>query len=589
MRLLRIGLAQINSTVGDLEGNFAKCVRAIEDARARGVDLLALPELAITGYPPEDLLLKPAFIAAAIAKTAELEPHTQGLTVIVGSIQRDVDLYNAAIVLHDGRRAGLVRKRHLPNYGVFDEARYFTAETETCVFRRGDVRFGVNVCEDIWVEGGPTEDQALRGGAELIVNVSASPYHANKAEERRRLIARRATDNLAVVAYVNMVGGQDEVVFDGASMIVDAEGRVLAEGAAFAEDLVIADVDLDQAFAARLREPRLRHGRALEHEASLPCIDLAAIAAPSAADAPAKERASAPLPERERALEAEVYAALVAGTRDYVRKNGFTSVTLGLSGGIDSALTACVAVDALGAEHVTGVLMPSPYTSQVSLDTAHELARRLGIRTHTLPIADVMQAYEHVLAGPFAGREADVTEENLQARIRGNYLMALSNKFGWLVLITGNKSEMSVGYSTLYGDMAGGFGVLKDVYKTQVYALSRWRNAQVPAGGAGPAGVVIPEDTITRAPSAELRPNQTDQDSLPPYDQLDAILERYVEDDRSIADIASEGFPEAVVRRVARMVDLAEYKRRQAPPGVKITTRAFGKDRRVPITNGWRG
>ncbi|MFN8589437.1 MAG: NAD+ synthase [Candidatus Eisenbacteria bacterium] len=589
MRLLRIGLAQINSTVGDLEGNFARCVRAIEAARERGVDLLALPELVMTGYPPEDLLLKPAFIAATLEKTAALEAHAKGLTLVVGSIQRDVDLYNAAIVVHDGRRVGIARKRHLPNYGVFDEARYFTADTMACVFQRGDVRFGVNVCEDIWVEGGPTEEQALRGGAEVIVNISASPYHANKAEERRQLVTRRATDNLAVIAYVNMVGGQDEVVFDGASMIVNAEGEVLAEGAAFAEDLVIADVDLDEVFAARLREPRLRHGRALEHEAALPCHELRPMETPPAAGAPPHERPSPALPERTLPVEAEVYAALMTGTRDYVRKNRFDTVTLGLSGGIDSALTACVAVDALGADKVVGVLMPSRYTSQVSLDTAHELARRLGIRTYTLPIADVMQSYERALAEPFAGRDADVTEENLQARIRGNYLMALSNKFGWMVLITGNKSEMSVGYSTLYGDMAGGFGVLKDVYKTQVYALSRWRNAHVPEGSAAGTAVPIPEDTITRAPSAELRPNQTDQDSLPPYDQLDAILERFVEHDRSVPDIARDGFPEDVVRRVARMVDLAEYKRRQAPPGVKITTRAFGKDRRVPITNGWRG
>ena len=391
------------------------------------------------------------------------------------------------------------------------------------------------------------------------------------------MIGTRASDNLAVVCYANLVGGQDEVVFDGASMILDERGRVIAEGAAFAEDLVVADVDLDEVFNARLHDTRLRRERALDESEPLTPIELPMAGMPAA---PEGRAPATPLPARTLEDAAEVYAALTLATRDYVRKNRFDTVVLGLSGGIDSALTACVAVDALGADKVIGVLMPSEYTSDISNDTAHELARLLGIRTHTLPIADVLAAYEGVLAGPFAGRASDVAEENLQARIRGNYLMALSNKLGYLVLITGNKSEMSVGYSTLYGDMAGGFGVLKDVYKTQVYELARWRNAQ---------GAVIPSLTITRAPSAELRPNQTDQDSLPPYDELDAILRLYVEQDRSIAEIVKQGYAEATVRRVTRLVDLAEYKRRQSPPGVKITTRAFGKDRRLPITNGWRG
>ncbi|MBK7369155.1 MAG: NAD+ synthase [Candidatus Eisenbacteria bacterium] len=585
MRMLRLGLAQINATVGDLDGNFAKVVRAIDSAREQGVDVLAFPELVMTGYPPEDLLLKPAFIARVIERTHDLLPHTKGMTVVVGTLERDRDLYNAAAVLHDGAYAGSARKIWLPNYGVFDEKRYFAA-AETCgVFARGELRFGVNVCEDIWVEGGPTEDQVARGGAELILNLSASPYHAGKADERRRMVATRAADNLAVVGYVNLVGGQDEVVFDGGSMVLDPRGRVIAQGALFAEDLVIADVNLDDVFHARLQDTRLRRGRDADGADPIEVVTLSAL--PAAAPASPARTASAPQAERESSESAEVYSALVLATRDYVRKNGFDTVTLGLSGGIDSALTACVAVDALGPDKVVGVLMPSEYTSQVSLDTALELGRRLGIRTMTLPIADVMRAYEGALAEPFTGRAADVTEENLQARIRGNYLMALSNKFGWLVLITGNKSEMSVGYSTLYGDMAGGFGVLKDVYKTQVYELSHWRNANAMPGG--PEGPVIPDLTITRAPSAELRPNQTDQDSLPPYDMLDAILRMYVEEDRSIAEIAAQGFDEATVRRVARMVDFAEYKRRQSPPGIKITTRAFGKDRRIPITNGWRG
>ncbi len=586
MRPLRIGLAQINPTVGDLEGNLARIRDALERARALGVELLAFPEMVVPGYPPEDLLLRPAFIQGCIDRTRELAPHTAGMTVIVGTVERDVDLYNSAAVMHDGRWIGTARKRYLPNYGVFDENRYFMPERRSVVFARRGAVFGVNVCEDIWVSGGPSEEQVVRGGAEVILNLSASPYHANKADERRKMISTRATDNLAVVCYVNLVGGQDEIVFDGSSLILDEKGRVLAEGAPFEEDLVVADVDLDQVFKARLHDPRLRKERALDEAEPLPRIHLDSPA--EGAEVPAPGRAGAaprpvlpPRPARvELSDEAEVYAALTLGVRDYVRKNGFTSVVLGLSGGVDSALTACIAVDALGARNVEGVSMPSPYTSPESERDAASLAKALGMRLRTIPIADMMQAFDQALAKPFAGRAADTTEENLQARIRGNTLMALSNKFGWLVLTTGNKSETSVGYSTLYGDTAGGFAVLKDVYKTQVYALARWRNAQ---------GAVIPENTITRAPSAELKPDQNDQDTLPPYEALDAILRQYVEEDRSIAEIARLGHDESLVRRVARMVDVAEYKRRQSPPGIKITTRAFGKDRRLPITNRWRG
>jgi NAD+ synthase (glutamine-hydrolysing) len=577
MRVLRIGLSQLNPVVGDLDGNFDKVVRAIEAARAQSVDLLAFPEMVITGYPPEDLLLKPSFISAVVRRTRDLLPHTAGMTVVVGSVERDVDLYNSAVVMHDGQWVGTARKRYLPNYGVFDENRYFTPGRQARVFRRGDVVFGVNVCEDIWIAGGPAEEQAIHGGAEIILNLSASPYHANKADERRRMIATRASDNLAVVGYANLVGAQDEVVFDGASLILDERGRVLAEGAMFEEDLVVADVDLDEVFNARLHDTRLRKERQLSGGEDLPVVDVPL--APAAAAAP-RAPLAARAPRRERADAEEIYDALVLGTRDYVRKNGFETVVLGLSGGIDSALTACLAADALGAAHVVGVSMPSEYTSQDSLSGAEELSRRLGTRLLTVPIREVMQGYERALAGAFEGRAADTTEENLQARIRGNYLMALSNKFGWLTVTTGNKSETSVGYSTLYGDTAGGFALLKDVYKTQVYELARWRNAR---------SAVIPENTITRAPSAELRPNQTDQDSLPPYDVLDAILKLYVEEDRSVAEIVKQGFDEATVRRVARLVDLAEYKRRQSPPGIKITPRAFGKDRRLPITNRWRG
>ena len=583
MRLLRLGLAQINPTVGDLDGNLSKIRAAIATARLQGVELLAFPEMCVPGYPPEDLLLKPAFIQGCIERTRALAADTQGMTVVVGSLERDVDLYNSAAVFHDGRFVGTARKRYLPNYGVFDENRYFMAERRSLVFARDGMVFGVNVCEDIWLAGGPSEEQVVRGGAEVILNLSASPYHAGKALERRRMISTRAADNQAIVAYVNLVGGQDEIVFDGSSLIVDERGRVVAEGEPFAEDMLIADVDLDEVFNARLHDPRLREERSLDESDPMPRIHLtdpgrepagagvATLARPALAPRPARVECNA---------AAEVYAALTLGVRDYVRKNGFETVVLGLSGGIDSALTACLAADALGAEHVVGVAMPSPYTSDASQQDAAALAKALGMRFQTIAIADVMTAYEQALSPSFTDRAADTTEENLQARIRGNALMALSNKFGWLVLTTGNKSETSVGYSTLYGDTAGGFALLKDVYKTQVYELSRWRNARSP---------VIPARTITRAPSAELRPDQTDQDALPPYDVLDAILRQYVEEDRSIAEITRMGHDAALVQKVARLVDLAEYKRRQSPPGIKITHRAFGKDRRLPITNRWRG
>ncbi|HEV2105340.1 MAG TPA: NAD+ synthase [Candidatus Eisenbacteria bacterium] len=585
MRTLRIGLAQVNPTVGDLDGNFERIVAFTDRARAQGVELLAFPEMALPGYPPEDLLLKPAFIQRTLERTRDLLPHTAGMTVIVGSLERDVDLYNAAAIMHDGQWMGTARKRYLPNYGVFDENRYFMSERRSAVFDRGGVVFGVNVCEDIWLAGGPSEEQVIRGGAEVLLNLSASPYHAQKAAERRRMISTRASDNLAIVCYVNLVGGQDEIVFDGASFILDERGRPLAEGALFAEDLVVADVDLDEVFNARLHDTRLRKERALEEEEPLPRI---ALPAPRVPEPPGRGGtavvARPALQPRPAAVEveptAEIYDALTLGVRDYVRKNGFETVVLGFSGGVDSALTACIAADALGAPHLVGVSMPSEFTSPESRRDAEALARALGVRYYEIPIRSVMDAYRGALATPFAGREPDITEENLQARIRGNYLMALSNKFGWLVLTTGNKSEISVGYSTLYGDTAGGFAVLKDVYKTQVYELARWRNGR---------GEAIPAHTLARAPSAELRPNQRDQDVLPPYEALDAILRLYVEEDRSVTEIARAGHDEDLVRRVARLVDAAEYKRRQSPPGIKITPRAFGKDRRLPITNRWRG
>ncbi len=593
MRQLRLALSQINPTVGDLDGNFERIVSSIEGARELGVDVLALPEMVITGYPPEDLLLKPSFIERAIERTRDLLPHSRGMTVVVGTVDRDFDLFNAAAVLHDGSWMGTYRKRYLPNYGVFDENRYFMPGTRNPVFVRAGTVIGVNICEDIWYPGGPVEEQVIRGGAEIIINLSASPYHAGKAQTRRRMLCTRAADNLAVVCYVNLVGGQDEIIYDGGSLIVDEQGQVLAEGEMFVEDLVVADVDLDSVFNARLHDPRLRKGRALDAGEGSPRIELPYAGSGAPAEAHEGEGGTAtavaakPVLERRpaavvRELVPEIYDALVLGTRDYVRKNQFKTVVLGLSGGVDSALCACVACDALGPKQVVGVSMPSEYTSAASREDAEAIARALGVRFYSIPIREVYDAYLRSLAPAFSGREPDTTEENLQARIRGNYLMALSNKFGWLVLTTGNKSEISVGYSTLYGDMAGGFAVIKDVYKTMVYQLAQYRRTL-----GGPEA--IPERTLTRAPSAELKPDQTDQDTLPPYDVLDPILRLHVEEDRSVREIVEMGFEESLVRRVLAMVDRAEYKRRQSPPGIKITPRAFGKDRRLPITNRWTG
>jgi NAD+ synthase (glutamine-hydrolysing) len=570
MRSLRLGLAQLNPTVGDLDGNFERIVAVIGRARALGVEVLAFPELAVTGYPPEDLLLNPSFVERAMQRTRDLVPHSAGMTLVVGTVERTGGLFDAAAVLHDGRWAGVYHKHHLPNYGVFDEKRYFAAGDANEVFVRGDATLGVSICEDIWFPGDPIAEQAGRGGAEVLLNLSASPYHAGKAGERRAMLRTRATDYRAIVAYVNLVGGQDEVLHDGASLVLGPRGEVLAEGAMFEEDLVVADLDLDAVAAAR----RAPGERAAPGTADLPRVVLAPVAAPARPELAARAAAAV------RDPEAEVYDALVLGTRDYVRKNGFDTVVLGLSGGIDSALCACIAADALGPRQVVGVSMPGPYSAGFSREDAEALCRALGLRFFAVPIVDVFEAYGRALAPAFAGRVSGLTEENLQARIRGNYLMALSNKFGWLVLTTGNKSETSVGYSTLYGDTAGGFAVLKDVYKTMVYRLARHRNARSAA---------IPERTITRPPTAELKPDQTDQDTLPPYEVLDAILEAYVEEDRSVVEIVATGRDEATVRRVLRMVDASEYKRRQSPPGVKITPRAFGRDRRLPITNRWRG
>jgi len=573
MQSIRIALAQINVTVGDLSGNVRRILEGIEAARTQGADIVAFPELTIPGYPPQDLLLKPQFIEANLAALQEVAAAAQGIVTIAGFVDREDDIFNAAAICHQGRVAGVYRKEYLPNYGVFDENRYFQTDRQSTVFRWGEVAFGVNICEDVWYPGGPTKRQTLLGGVPLILNISASPFHAGKGGYRERMLATRAADNTAIFAFCNLVGGQDELVFDGQSLIFDARGELLCRGRSFEEDLLVADLDLDAVFSQRLHDPRRRQQRALPDE-GVPCTTLAG--APSSADKP-------PLPPRDvppMARLEQVYRALLLGTRDYVRKNGFETVVVGLSGGIDSALTATLAADALGAEHVVGVRMPSRYTSEISNDDATRLAKNLGIELLAIPIEPAFRAYLELLDEPFAGTEPGVAEENLQARVRGNLLMALSNKFGWLVLTTGNKSEMSVGYATLYGDMAGGFAVIKDVPKTLVYELARWRNT---------SAAVIPERTLTRPPTAELRPDQKDTDALPPYEVLDPILAAYVEEDRAIDEIVAQGFERETVRRVAEMVDRSEYKRRQAPPGVKVTSRAFGRDRRLPITHRFGG
>jgi len=575
LRRLRIGLGQINTTVGDLRGNTDRIIEGLERARKYCVDLVLFPELAIPGYPPEDLLLKPSFIEANRACLNQLLPHTQGITAIVGFADVASDIYNAAAVLHDGKLAGVYHKVLLPNYAVFDEVRYFKAGDTAPLFELDGIVFGVSVCEDIWYPVGPPERQAA-AGAEVLVNISASPYHLGKIQERERMLATRAADNVAVVAFCNQVGGQDELVFDGSSVIIDERGQVVARGQAFAEDFVVADVDMRSVFRQRLHDPRRRKGELAHLYRPDEVQRVPLVRSGSFVDRSPVTPVVSPLPDKHH----EVYQALLLGTRDYVHKNGFSAVLVGLSGGIDSSLVATIAADALGPENVVGVSMPSRYSSDHSLEDAEALTEALGIRYLRVGIEPAFQAYLEMLGEVFAGTQPGVAEENLQARTRGNVLMALSNKFGWLVLTTGNKSEMAVGYATLYGDMAGGFAVIKDVPKILVYELAAYRNQTL--------GPVIPERVLTKAPSAELRPDQKDSDSLPEYVDLDPILHAYVEEDRGFREMVAMGFDEATVRRVIRMVDRNEYKRRQSPPGVRITARAFGKDRRLPITNKYQ-
>ena len=576
MRTLRIGLCQINTTVGDIDGNTRKILDYIKKGKQKAADLLVFPEMAVTGYPPEDLLLMPKFIEANLKAVDKIARATTSVTAVVGFVHKDRDIFNAAALLHHGKLVDVYCKTFLPNYGVFDENRYFQPGKENFILTLGSTPIGLSICEDLWYPGDPVRTQALYGGAELIVNISASPYHASKLAFREKMVSTRASDNIAMVALCNLVGGQDELVFDGGSVIFDQRGELLARGIQFEEDLVIADLDMEAVFRTRLHDPRIRKERLEGEEKGIRKIDL------TGPKQPPKKRVALPVREN-KALNrpAEIYGALVLGTRDYVLKNGFRKVLVGLSGGIDSALTAAIAVDALGKKAVVGVAMPSQYSSKASHGDARRLAKNLGIRFLTVPITDVFQAYLQTLSPHFKGLKPDVTEENVQARIRGNLLMALSNKFGWLVLTTGNKSEMSVGYCTLYGDMAGGFAVLQDVPKTLVYELTDFRNKR-------DGKAVIPQNIVRKAPSAELRPNQKDEDSLPPYPTLDPILQAYVEEDKDLEEIAKLGFKENMIKEVIRMVDRNEYKRRQSPPGVKITHRALGKDRRIPVTNKYR-
>lgn len=576
MRTLRIALAQINPTVGDFEGNVSKIINYIGEAEKSGAQIVAFPELSITGYPPEDLLLKPKFIEDNLKAIERVQKRVRNTIAIVGFVDRKEDIYNAAAVIYNGKLVDTYHKIYLPNYGVFDEVRYFQAGTRYPVYKIGDICFGVNICEDIWYPEGPARLQAL-AGAELIININASPYRIGKGRFRENMLSVRALDNIVVVAYTNTVGGQDELVFDGGSFIIDQNGYVISRGRQFKEDLIVADLNLDAVKMRRLHAPRRRQEVIKLEKGAVEEITV------SVKKHEEKEAVNL-LSESREILEPleEIYEALVLGTSDYVKKNGFKGVVIGQSGGVDSSLVSTIAVDALGKENVTGLFMPSPYTSKDSREDAYALANNLGIKIREVPIDSVFQSYLNSLKKEFHGLPVNTTEENIQARIRGNILMAFSNKFKWLVLTTGNKSEVSVGYATLYGDMAGGFAVLKDVPKTMVYELCKWKNQK---GGR----IVIPERVLWKEPSAELKPNQKDTDMLPPYSLLDPILRAYIEDDKGFEEILSIGCDVESTKKVVRMVDTSEYKRRQAPPGIKITQRAFGRDRRFPITNKYRG
>ena len=573
---MRLALAQINPVVGDLDGNRRLILEYLSEARAGGADLVLFPELAVTGYPPEDLLLRPGFVRAAEATVEAIAREARGTTVLVGAPHFDRDLYNACFVLSGGDVKARYRKRFLPNYGVFDEDRYFAPGRDLILLEHGKTLIGLTVCEDMWQPGPPATDLAL-AGAELLVNISASPFYVGRDREREEMFVTRARDNACFVAFCNTVGGQDELIFDGHSVVLDDEGTVLARAPGFEEALLVVDVEPKEVIGRRLRDVRRR---ALARErAQVPAVDVVHIGTrgPSSNGSKATGTVAPFVDELE-----QMRLALELGLHDYVDKNGFSDVVVGASGGIDSAVTAALAAEALGAERVHCVSMPSRYSSEGTRTDAQRLAESLGTSFSELPIGSIVDAFDAALAGVFDGTERDLTEENIQARARGVLLMALSNKFGWMLVATGNNSELSVGYATLYGDMAGGFALLKDVYKTDVFRLARYLNERAERE-------LIPQTIIDRAPSAELRDNQLDEDSLPPYPKLDQVLEQYVEHDRTLEELSADGFDKDVVERAVAMIDRAEYKRRQAPPGVKLRPKAFGRDRRTPITNRWPG
>jgi len=598
MRTFRLAMAQMNATVGDLDGNTERIIASIREASSLGADLVAFPELALPGYPPEDLLLKPQFIRENQERLRYIAAECADIAAVVGFIDSDSDIYNAAAVIHDREIVGIYHKMYLPNYGVFDEDRYFAAGGNCPVFTINGTPIGVNICEDIWYATGPAVVQRA-AGAEIIVNINGSPFHAGKRAFREKMLATRAADNGLFVAYVNLVGGQDELVFDGNSIVFTPDGEIVSEAAQFEEQLLVTDLDVEAVFRSRLRDPRTRkeRGADLTHIGKPVKIHVSDYTEKtpsplmgegwdggdcSVRPEPRPELVEGPIEGRDVYDEtAEVYAALTLGTRDYVRKCGFSKVLIALSGGIDSTLVAAVAADALGSENVVGIAMPSRYSSEGSVLDAMALANNLGIEIWTLPIEDAFSAYLDTLAPKFAGTESGVAEENMQSRIRGNLIMAVSNKFNWLVLTTGNKSEMATGYATIYGDMAGGYAVIKDVPKQLVYELCRYRNTL----GEKP---VIPQSVMDKPPSAELRPDQKDEDSLPPYSVLDPILKAYVEDDYAFDDIVAMGYDPDTVKHIITLVDRNEYKRRQSPPGIKITPRNFGRDRRMPIANRYR-
>ncbi|RMH04357.1 MAG: NAD+ synthase [Nitrospirae bacterium] len=590
MKICRMAMVQMNPTVGDLDGNVRAITRWIKEARQAKASVVVFPELAVTGYPPEDLVLRPQFLQDTARALQHCVAACRGLTAIIGFVEQggpvthrvgpavvpsgQTIIFNAAAIIHDRQVFATYQKMLLPNYGVFDESRYFSPGRTPLVCVRDNVSIGVNICEDIWYPEGPTRSQVALGGAELIVNINASPYHMGKSHLREQMLAERARENGVVVSYTNMVGGQDELVFDGNSLLIDRHGHVIGRAKAFEEDMLLADVVIEKP----IRRKKDSHTSRVSSSRAVKRVTLPGLGYSRPVPMPSCSSRIVP------ALSplAEVYQALVLGVRDYVRKNRFARVVIGLSGGIDSALTAVIAVDALGPSSVLGVVMPSPFTSRASREDAQAVIKALGIESLRLSITSIWKRYLSTLSKVFAGTPFDATEENLQARIRGNLLMALSNKFGYLVLTTGNKSEMSVGYATLYGDMAGGFAVIKDVPKTLVYELARFRNQQAERDGGR---ILIPKRVFERPPSAELKPNQTDQDVLPPYAELDRIVAAYVEEDRSPEEIVQMGFSRTTVQRVLSLVDQSEYKRRQAPIGIKITRRALGKDRRMPITN----